>query len=197
MQTMSTHNASSKRSGLPVSADACADLILMGVIGKPKGVRGQVWIYSYAQNPGDIASYGALTDPKTNRTFQLKAGEVKGSQVVVSIDGVADRNMVESLRGVKLYVSRGALPPLQNGRYYHTDLIGLSAETQNGEMVGKVIDVYNYGAGDVIEIATANSDDPLCLPFHNQFVISVDMNAGKMIVEIPVMVELEEGEQDA
>lgn len=65
---------------------------------------------------------------------------------------VADRNAAEALRGTLLTVPRSALPPLGEGEYYHADLIGLSAVSTEGELLGEVIAVENFGAGDVIEI---------------------------------------------
>jgi len=65
---------------------------------------------------------------------------------------VADRNGAEALRGTLLSIARSALPPLAEGEYYHTDIIGLAALTDKGEALGQVIAVENYGAGDVLEI---------------------------------------------
>lgn len=65
---------------------------------------------------------------------------------------VPDRTAAEALRGTVLTVPREALPPLADGEYYHADLIGLSVVTTEGEPVGRVVLVENFGAGDVIEI---------------------------------------------
>lgn len=65
---------------------------------------------------------------------------------------VTDRNAAEALRGTLLTVPRSALPPLGQGEYYHADLVGLSAVSTDGELLGEVIAVENFGAGDVIEI---------------------------------------------
>ena len=65
---------------------------------------------------------------------------------------VADRNAAEALRGTALTVPRSALPPLDEGEYYHADLLGLAAVSDAGEPIGTVAAVENYGAGDVLEI---------------------------------------------
>lgn len=65
---------------------------------------------------------------------------------------VADRTAAEKLRGTLLTVPRSALPPLAEGEYYHADLIGLPAVSTEGEELGEVIAVDNFGAGDVLEI---------------------------------------------
>src|SRR4051812_22193760 len=65
---------------------------------------------------------------------------------------VPDRNAAEALRGTELTVPRSALPPLAEGEYYHADLIGLPAVSDEGEALGRVVLVENFGAGDVLEI---------------------------------------------
>ena len=72
---------------------------------------------------------------------------------IARLAGVADRNAAEALRGTVLSVPRAALPPLAEGEYYHADLIGLAAVTEAGAMLGEVVAVENFGAGDLIEIA--------------------------------------------
>jgi len=66
---------------------------------------------------------------------------------------IADRNAAEARRGTELSVPRAALPPLGEGEYYHTDLVGLPVTVEDGEAIGTVVLVENFGAGDVIEIA--------------------------------------------
>lgn len=68
---------------------------------------------------------------------------------------VSDRTAAEALRGTALTVPRDSLPPLGEGEYYHVDLIGLAAVTTEGEPLGSVVAVDNFGAGDVIEIERA------------------------------------------
>lgn len=65
---------------------------------------------------------------------------------------VADRNAAEALRGTALTVPRAALPPLAEGEYYHADLVGLPAVSEDGVQLGVVAAVENFGAGDIIEI---------------------------------------------
>jgi 16S rRNA processing protein RimM len=75
-----------------------------------------------------------------------------GKTAVARFEGVGDRSAAEALRGSLVEVDRSALPPLEEGEYYHADLIGLPAVDQQGEPVGTVSAVENYGAGDLLEI---------------------------------------------
>ncbi len=90
--------------------------------------------------------------------------------LVVRLKGVADRNAAEKLNGLELSVPQEKLPPAEEGEYYHADLIGLSAVTLSGTILGTVVGVPNYGAGDLLEIARlaatrywCRSPTPRCL----------------------------------
>lgn len=182
----------SARTKTPVDSD----LVLLGVVGRPKGVRGQVWVYSYTDSPADIASYGVVRDT-SGHNFSISVSEVKGRQVVAQLSGITDRSAAESLNGVKLYIPRAQLPQLEEDRYYLADLIGLAAVDESGKAIGKVVDVYNYGAGDVIEIARGK-DEPLCLLFRNEYVPDVDISAKRITVRIPdeTIATAENGEEE-
>ena len=87
-----------------------SDRILIGVIVGAHGVRGEVKIKSFTAAARDVAAYGPVTDEAGNRPLKLKVvGQAKGV-VVARIDGVADRNAAEALKGLRLYVARAALP---------------------------------------------------------------------------------------
>jgi 16S rRNA processing protein RimM len=84
----------------------------------------------------------------------LTIAEVKqsGAAAVVRFADVGDRNAAEALRGQLITVPRSALPPLEEGEYYHADLIGMRCEDNQGVLLGSVVTVENFGAGDIIEI---------------------------------------------
>ncbi len=164
--------------------------ILVGVIAGAHGVRGQVRIRSYTADPADVAAYGPVTDELGSRRFGLSVtGAIKGG-VIARIDGVADRTAAEALRGLKLFVARAALPQPADGEFYHADLIGLAAELADGVRYGRVADVQNWGAGDVLEIERPDGRSEL-LPFTRSVFPQVDLAAGRLLVAPPVLVEAE------
>ena len=71
------------------------------------------------------------------------------------MEGIADRSAAEALRGSLVEVDRSALPPLEEGEYYHADLIGLACVDREGRELGSVVAVENYGAGDLLEVEAA------------------------------------------
>ena len=158
--------------------------ICVGAIAGAHGVKGLVKIKSFTEEPDGVAAYGPLSDEAGEREFTLAlAGRAKGL-IIARIDGVEDRNAAEALRGTRLYVERAALPPTAEEAYYHTDLIGLEAVGMDGAPVGEVKALYNYGAGDVIEIQRRDKD-LLLLPFTKAAVPEVDLEGGRLVVREP------------
>ena len=158
--------------------------ICVGAIAGAHGVKGLVKIKSFTEEPDGVAAYGPLSDEAGEREFTIAlTGRAKGL-IIARIDGVEDRNAAEALRGTRLYVERAALPPTAEEAYYHTDLIGLEAVGMDGAPVGEVKALYNYGAGDVIEIQRRDKD-LLLLPFTKAAVPEVDLEGGRLVVREP------------
>ena len=153
-------------------------------IGAPRGIKGDIRIKSFTEDPRDLAAYGSLWSADGSREFTIKVvGEAKG-QVIARIKGVADRNAAEALKGTDLYVSRDVLPPPEEDAFYHVDLIGLRVETTEGAFLGEVRAVFDHGAGDVLDIG-GGPHKGLMVPFTRDAVPEVDLAGGKMIVDPP------------
>jgi len=159
--------------------------ILLGHISTAQGIRGEVVIKSYTNDPSDIAAYGPLTDKSGNRTFEISVVRVAKKGVIARVKGVADRTAAEALRGIELYISRDKLPDTEDDEIYHADLIGLDAVTAEGEHVGVVVAVQNFGAGDLIEIRLAGQSRTEFVPFDEHFVPDIDFDAARLTVVMP------------
>lgn len=160
----------------------------MGAVAGAHGVRGEVKIKSFTEDPAKIAAYGPVEDESGTRRFKVKVrGRVRG-MVIARLEGVEDRNAAEALRGLRLYVARERLPKPKRGEWYLVDLVGLRAERTDGVAVGTVKSVQNYGAGDIVEVETADGQT-LFLPFTKRAVPEVDVEGGRLIVEPPEEVE--------
>ncbi len=165
-----------------------AERILVGAIAGAHGVRGQVRIKSFTDDPAAVAAYGPVSDESGQKRFDLVVTGQTNGGVIARIDGVADRTAAESLRGLRLYVERTALPPPNPDEYYRVDLIGLTAELADGTIYGRIKSVDDYGAGDILEIERADGGTEL-LPFTDRVVPTVDMAARRVVVDPPVYVE--------
>jgi 16S rRNA processing protein RimM len=162
--------------------------ICVARIGAAHGVRGQVKLWTFTEDPFAVTRYGVLSTKDGARQFEVtQAREAKGF-LVATLKGVTDRNEAERLNGIELYVARDKLPPTDDDEYYHADLIGLAAVTTAQEPLGRVVAIHNFGAGDIIEIAPA-SGPTLLLPFSNAVVPTVDIARGRVVIEIPSEIE--------
>lgn len=165
-------------------------LVLIGAIAGAHGVRGEVRVKSFTAEPDAIAAYGPLCDEAGTRTFRLKArGQVRG-MLIARLDGVADRDAAEALKGTRLYVPRSALPKTKGEEFYVGDLEGLRAEAPDGALIGRVRSVANYGAGDVVEIVRAGAAD-LLVAFTQRTVPVVDIAGGRIVVDAPAETEVD------
>jgi len=158
--------------------------VCVGAVAGAHGVRGAVKIKSFTGTPEDIARYGALEDESGERHFTLRLTGAGKGVLIGHLSGIADRNQAEAARGLRLYLHRDALPPTEADEYYHTDLIGLEAVLSDGTAVGRVRAVHDFGAGDTLEIARAEGP-PLVVPFTCAIVPSVDLAAGRLVIDPP------------
>ena len=156
--------------------------ILVGVIGAPHGVRGELRLKSFTANPLTIADLPGLGSEDGRRGFMVAASRLlKDDMLVVRFDGVTDRDAAQALTNLKIYVDRNSLPPVDEDEFYHGDLVGLKARTMRNEELGTVAAVQNFGAGDMLEIAPPMGET-FYVPFTKNFVPKVDLNGGTVNV---------------
>jgi 16S rRNA processing protein RimM len=158
--------------------------VLLGIIGAPHGIRGEVRVKSYTADPTDLGRYGPLT-AEDGRSFAVRTVRAAKDVVVVRFAGIDDRNAAEALNGVKLFVPRAVLPPPEEeDEFLHADLIGLRAETEAGEDLGRISAIHDFGGGDILEVQPAKGPS-LLFPFTRAVVPVIDIPGGRVIVAPP------------
>jgi 16S rRNA processing protein RimM len=125
------------------------DVTLAAVAGA-HGIGGEVRLKLFAESVASLARHGSVD--VGGRTLTLTSVRAGGGGAIARFAEIADRNSAEALRGQLVTVARDALPPLEEGEYYHSDLLGLACVDSDGEALGTVVAVDNFGAGDIIEI---------------------------------------------
>lgn len=162
------------------------DRVLVARIGAPHGVKGDVRLFVFTEDPGAVLDFDPLTDATGRRTFRITALRAAKDHFVARIDGVADRDAAEGLTNVDLYVPRAALPePEDEDTFYHADLIGLAVEDEAAARIGTVVALQNFGAGDILEYAPALPGvkaKTLMVPFTRDAVPVVDVKAGRLVI---------------
>ena len=166
--------------------------ILLGVIGRPHGVRGLAHVHSYTADPADLTEYGVLL-AEDGRRFRLRwyaGGIAEISEVVAGKRvKVASREAANALVNTNLYVPREKLPATDEEEFYNSDLLGMEAFTPDGQSLGRVQMVHDYGAGTFLEIGAR------LLPFTRACVPVVDIAGGRIEVALPVEIEVKPEEQ--
>ncbi|WP_236884234.1 ribosome maturation factor RimM [Devosia sp. A16] len=176
-------------------AQAGDNKLLMGRIGAAHGIKGEVRIQSFTEDPLALASYGPLSTNKPGLTIRILAARTTTNVLVARLEGVNDRNAAEKLNGVELYVDRALLPdPDDDDDFYHADLIGLKARLADGSEIGEVMAVPNFGAGDLLEIRDPRSGDTYLYPFSKTVVPEVRIADGYLTIDPPI--EAEPGEEE-
>jgi 16S rRNA processing protein RimM len=158
--------------------------ILLGRVAGAFGVRGEVKLESWTEPRSAIFRYQPwiLRDAQGNeREISGVRGKESGKHVVATFPDVADRDAVEAMRGIEIYVPRSALPPPREGEYYWVDLEGLRVVTVEGVALGEVSHLLSTGANDVMVV---RGERERMLPFvQPDYVKSVDFEAGTITVD--------------
>lgn len=137
-------------------------VVLAAIIGA-HGVTGEVRLRIFGDGPESLKRY--MSFDAGRRTLTLKSVRDGPNGAVARFVELTSRNDAEALRGAELTVPRSALPPLEDGEYYHADLIGLTCVSDAGETLGHIVAVENFGAGDIIEIER-DSGKRFMVPIH-------------------------------
>ncbi|MGN6147248.1 MAG: ribosome maturation factor RimM [Rhizomicrobium sp.] len=161
--------------------------VLLGVVIGAQGLKGEVKVKAFTQSPEKLAAYGPLY-MKDGKSFRATFVREAKDGAVVALEGVADRNAAEALKGAELFVPRSALPKEDAGEFYHADLIGLRAEDTEGRAMGTVRALHNFGAGDVIELVRDDGDE-VFLPFTREVAQEIDIAGGRIVIAAPEEVE--------
>ncbi len=159
-------------------------------IGAAHGVRGEVKLWPFTQDAMAVADYGPLETEDGARRFEIETLRAAKDHLVVRLKGIGDRDAASSLRNIDLFISRDKLPTIdEEDTYYHADLVGMAAVTPEGVPLGNVTAIHNFGAGDLIEIATTAGGEPLLLPFSETVVPNIDMALRQVTIVLPSVIE--------
>lgn len=151
--------------------------IALAAVAGAHGVKGEVRLKLFSERAESLAAHEKLYVGGTaRRLLTIRDG---GKTAVARFEGIDDRSAAEALRGSLVEVDRSALPPLEEGEYYHADLIGLPCVDRDGQAVGTVLAIENYGAGDLLEIELEDGKRSL-IPFRPGI---ADLEGGRIVVD--------------
>ena len=160
------------------------DLIVVGRIGRPQGIKGELTVEVRTDDPEDRFAAGRVLHSDKG-PLRVEGSRYQGKFLIVSFEGVHDRNAAELLRDTVVSLPVDDLPALaDDDEYYDTQLIGLTAQLTDGTVLGPVADVLHLPHGDVLAI-TREGQPELLVPFVKAIVPVVDLDAGHLVVDPP------------
>jgi 16S rRNA processing protein RimM len=158
--------------------------ICVARIGAPHGVRGEVKLWSYTADPLAVTDYGPLESEDGAARFTIVALRVAKDHLVARLAGVDDRDAATRLTNTDLYIERDRLPaPDEDDEFYHADLIGLDVVDAQGNELGSVAAIHNFGAGDLVEVKRSQGGMTVLLPFTDAAVPAVDIAGRRITVD--------------
>ena len=161
--------------------EGAAKRIVLAVVTGAHGTRGEVRLKSFASR----LDYGPLARSDGGPPLEILSLRPAKDGLIARFSGVNDRNAAEALKGIELSVDRDRLPEPGREEFYVTDLIGLTARHPGGTILGNVIAVHNYGAGDVIELRPIEGGETLLIPFTRETVPEIDTATGRLVIDPP------------
>lgn len=160
-------------------------LVLVAQVAGAFGVKGEVRLTSFAEDPRNLLAYSPLMDEAGRPVLTLESGRVHKGGLIVRAREAATREDGEAMRGLKLFIARAALPPTADDEYYLADLVGLAAFAPDGAPMGTVKSVADFGAGDLLEIDPGDGSPAWWAPFTREAVPDVDLAARRAVIVRP------------
>lgn len=159
-------------------------LIKIAVITGAHGIKGEVKLRLLIENQDFFSHTTNISDSSGTKFFKIvTTGRIK-DQFIARIEGINSRNEAEMLRNTELFAKEADFPELEDDEFYHNQLIGLEARLESGETIGKVAAIYNYGAGDIVEITKVSGESEM-LPLSPPWLGKVDIKQGFITITLP------------
>ncbi len=157
--------------------------ICVGQFAGAHGVRGLAKLRSFTEKPDALFSYTPLIGDD-GKAFKIAKKSALKDLFIVSVEGVADKEAADQLRGDRIFVPHDVLPKTRKNEYYESDLAGLCAVDKDGKEHGTVLGVFDFGAGPFLEIGKSKKDS-FMLPFKDSFVPKVDLPKEQIVIVLP------------
>lgn len=158
--------------------------ILMAEIVGVHGIKGQVKLKVFASDPMSLPDYSPFIDD-AGKEIDITHIKQHGNIYLATLKDLRDRTLAEKLRGVKLYTGRDNLPDIaEEDTFYHSDLVGLAVKHTDGNPLGTLVHVANFGAGDLFEIKPQKGAS-FYVPFTKAIVTSIDLQKKEVVINPP------------
>ena len=164
-------------------------LVLVARVSGAFGVRGELRIRSYTEDPKSLVALKALKTADGGHGLTLTSGRPFKDGLIARAKEVATKEQADAMRGLELYAPRSALPAAAEDEFYLADLVGLKAQGPDGAPLGEVKAAPNFGAGDLLEIEPPGGGPTWLVAFTAENVPDVDVEGGRVVIVRPAEVQ--------
>ena len=160
-----------------------SDKVLIGKIVNAHGIKGDVKVKSFTMNPADVCSYTPLLKSDDSE-LKIKLRSAGNSDVIIAhIDGVNDRTTAEGLKGTEIFTLKSSIIDEDSDEILLSDLIGFKILNNNSKEIGEVVDILNYGAGDILEIQLYGRGKTALLSYNENSIIDQNNEQGTLKID--------------
>jgi len=163
------------------------DLVMIGEVVKPHGIRGELKVYPFSEQPENFRKYKKIVLQKTAEeepaTYSIARSREQGKFVILQLVGIATREEAEALLGSRVWLDNSELPQLETDEYYWHQLKGLRVETETGVQLGKVAGLFSTAATDIMVVTGAGEE--FMIPVKGDFIKEINSREGRVIVAPP------------
>ena len=159
------------------------EIILIGILKKPKGLKGDILIDCFLKDHLKLEYFKNVFVGSKKLEYSIEKINFKGNRVIVKFSRLDDLESIEDLIGEKIFIKRKQLPDLDEDTWYHHDLIGLKVKDANKKYIGNITALYNFGAGDIVEIEYLSGKKEM-FPFDEYFVKEIKLENEYVVMEI-------------
>ncbi len=162
-------------------------MITVGTISGSFGTRGLIKIKSFCEPAESIKIYDPIYIEGILEAAEIKFLDRHKTSLIASISGITNKEVTKNLIGKKLLIKRQSLPDLEKDEFYHSDLLQCKVFTEDLQIVGPMISVQNYGAGDILEFLVMKKNKKIMVPLNRNFIKRIEIKAKKLIIHANII----------
>jgi 16S rRNA processing protein RimM len=157
--------------------------LAIGRIAGPRGIHGELKVSIESEDPGRFLELDVVYLGESFERFAVQRARLFKDHALLTLAGLNTREAAERWRGVYVYVHLDDALPLEDGSYYYFQIEGLSVSTDEGEELGRVVEILATGANDVYVVRGQTGE--LLIPALKHVILQIDLEAGRMVVHLP------------
>ena len=159
-------------------------LVHIGSFGRPLGLKGEVKIIVNTFEFNTIKSMSSYLINERGLIWNFQYLKIRKDKLIGKFQECNSRNCVEKLTGKKIFIDKSNLPKIKKNQFYVFDLINCKVKTINNKLLGNIINIDNFGAGDLINIKKTNNKS-FYIPMNEENIVKVDIKK-KLVIVNPI-----------